>query len=125
MLRAVQRRYYIEFCNCESLENYLRGVMEAREQEVWDLSRAQSLVKASKVLRRMAEGSRDAVAKRWRETPSISMEDEEEDDERNRRRNSVEVRQKEGYSLMLQSADRTTSVAAFFFLPQLLLLLLL
>ncbi len=58
--------------------------MEAREKEVWDFGRAQSLAKASKVLRKMAEGSRTAVARMWSGDGENDDDEEKEEDNSNK-----------------------------------------
>ena len=38
---------------------------EAKNQEVWDLNKAQALAKVSRMIKKKAAGSRKSVAERW------------------------------------------------------------
>ena len=42
--------YYIEFCNCESLDHYLEKVQQDNSMQLWSAEKTRTLEKYSKVL---------------------------------------------------------------------------
>ena len=61
--------YYIEFCNCASLDEFLH---KKPETEVpWTLSQATSLAKARKVFKKMASETKHNVSKKKSDPVSL------------------------------------------------------
>ena len=52
--------YYIEFCNCASLEQFLHKKME--EVPPWTLSQATSMAKAKKIFKKRVNLSKQALS---------------------------------------------------------------
>ena len=55
--------YYIEFANCEKLENFIRAKMAEGEQN-WDLSKIKSVLSAGKRLKEAASKSKLSLTTR-------------------------------------------------------------
>ena len=67
--------YYIEFCNCAGLEEFLQRKMAAMEEERWDLKKTMSLAKARKVFKKKANVSKTEVAGRKATINGFDMAD--------------------------------------------------
>jgi hypothetical protein len=52
--------YYIEFCNCEKLENYLHQKME-EDSKKWNFSTTRSVMTVGKKLKVLANDSKNFV----------------------------------------------------------------
>ena len=65
--------YYIEFCNCEKLEKFLKEQMEEHDKK-WDLSTATSVLKLSPRMKRLADNTRHPLHPLNKETKMVSSE---------------------------------------------------
>eukprot|EP00095_Tigriopus_kingsejongensis_P008231 maker-scaffold591_size129331-snap-gene-0.20 protein:Tk08231 transcript:maker-scaffold591_size129331-snap-gene-0.20-mRNA-1 annotation:"lactoylglutathione lyase" len=63
--------YYIEFCNCAGLDEYLHKTPIA--EQAWDFNKAHAVASASKLIRKMANSSRVEIEKK-RENYMKSLE---------------------------------------------------
>ncbi len=68
--------YYIEFCNCDTLEKYLHDLAESRAQEEWNIIKTHSLLRAGKMLKQRAHDSKNIVQQR---TMRKDIKDEDSD----------------------------------------------
>ena len=64
--------YYIEFCNCETLEKYLHGKM-AEEAKKWNFTATKSVLTVGKKLRMIANDSKMLVRTMSKELENVKV----------------------------------------------------